>query len=194
MPLSVLGTFANLAIDNTSKTMYENAWGDQMKKYTGGYQKTGKIATLILLLGLCACSKKEDGTTPVSGTLPGRGPTTTMTYTGVINQMDTTSCFQQCRQSVSTNANVIDYPTDDVTVYLCRNTDCVNGPVPSVQCATLALGSPTPCYTGIPYPIIVLGKNVVVFINAFEKSYVDAARTIPINGFSSYVITTAISR
>jgi hypothetical protein len=190
-----------LAIDRTSYMIYKQTWKgvrDKGANYNMTFKTWFKIplfVSLVMLIGLCACRKKEDGAATAGGTLPGGGATTTMTYTGPINQMDTSLCFRNCRQSVTTNADVIDYPADNVAVYLCRNSDCVNGPVPSIQCSSLAGGSPVACYTGMPNPGIVLEKNAVAFVNEFEKSYSDAAHTIVLdNGFSSYVITTVISR
>jgi hypothetical protein len=164
-----------------------------MKKLTVGYRKIGTSAALIVLLGLCACRKKEDGPPATGGTLPGTGNTIVTHYSGAVAAV--WPCGSQtCRQTVSINANVIDYPMDRIDVYLCRNADCVNGPIPSIDCASIPFDPVTPCFTGNGRVEIVYGKNVVQFINANEPYWADQAHTIQIPGYSTYYIQTAISR
>lgn len=146
----------------------------------------------VLLLALATgCSHKENP--PVGGTFPGQGMTTTHTYTGAVTPV--AGCVgQTCRQSVTVNADVIDYPSDSVLVYLCRNADCANGPVPAVQCSQVWNVTTAPCYTSTPASYIVFGKNVVQFINAFQSYCLDASCTQSVPGYSTYLIQTTITR
>lgn len=144
-----------------------------------------KHLALIVAL-MCSGCKHDDGTakTP-AGPMPGSGNTVVTNYSGTIDLM--TKCGQTCRQTVSTNANVFDYPNDAVYVFLCRNTACTMTNLPAQTCAQTGLNGSLPCYTTIPSTQIVLGTLRVDFINAFEGLGV-------IPGYSNYAIQTVITR
>lgn len=151
-----------------------------------------RLALVALALLAVGCQKNENGTPKIGGTLPGQGMTTSKTYSGTIATL--TGCYQSCFQDIPVNADVIDYPSDRVSPYLCRNADCVNGPLPAQTCAQVGLNGTTPCYTGPSNVSIVLGKDVVRFVNAFETSCIDQACTQHIPGYSTYLIQTTITR
>lgn len=157
--------------------------------------KTIIICVLIALMWTAiGCRKHDDGTpVGVGGTLPGSGSTVITKYGGAVSAA--WPCGgQTCRQTVQTNADVIDYPMDRIDVYLCRNADCVSGSVPSIDCATIPFDPTTPCFTGSGRVGIVYGKNVVQFINANEPYWADQAHTIQIPGYSTYFIQTTVTR
>lgn len=155
--------------------------------------KTRILILLALAFLASGCHRKnEDGTAmSPTGTLPGQGATVIKSYSGTVSTL--TGCFQNCKQTIATNANVIDFPTDDVNVYLCRNADC-SGVLPTTSCAQVWNQPATPCVTTIPNPDIVLGKNDVVLVNAFETSCIDAGCATKIPGYSSYFIQTTVTR
>ncbi len=155
-----------------------------------------RIAVLITV-GILSigCRKHEDGSTvSPGGLLPGSGSTNMMTYSGAVSVLDSSTCLQTCKQTIATNANVLDFPSDSVNVYLCRNADCSVG-IPAKKCSEIAVANTTAaCVTTIPSPEIVLGKNVVQLVNAYKTSCVDQACTSSIPGYSSYLIQTIVSR
>ncbi len=153
------------------------------------------VLLLTLALAAVGCQKKnEDGSAmSPTGTLPGQGSTVSKVYSGSVAVLDSSVCLQDCKQTVTVNANVIDYPSDAVSVYLCRNADC-SVSIPSVSCASVATNPTAACFTTTPNPDIVYGKNTVVLVNAFKSYCVDSGCTIKVPGYSSYTIQTTVTR
>ncbi len=156
-----------------------------------------KRLAVLLALGFLAagCRKHEDGSTvSPGGTLPGSGSTVSKTYSGPVAVLDTSTCNQSCKQTIPVNADVVNFPSDSVNVYLCRNVDCATSPIPQTSCATVWDKPAAPCATQMPSPDIVLGKNSVVIVNAFKSYCLDQSCTTSVPGYSSYLIQTVVSR
>ncbi len=138
-----------------------------------------KKLSCVLVLALLAtgCEKKKDQPTDVS-TIPGNGVTTMGTYDGaVVNSHPSTG---NDYQTIATNANVVDYPHDSVSVYICMGSaDCRNAR-PAQDCASTVFTAP--CFRTTPDTHIVYGKNTVQLVNAAQA------------GFQSYSIDTIVTR
>lgn len=132
---------------------------------------------LVLVTG---CHRKNDDGTPVGagGAMPGMGVTTMKTYGGVIAAR-APGFVGNVRQTVTVNADVIDFPSDQVVVRLCKNADCSQGSIPAVLCSTVWNQPAIPCYTSDSI-IISLGKGTVLFVNAQD--------------YATYFIHTTITR
>ncbi len=142
-------------------------------------KRLGVVIALVFLV--CGCRKHDDGSPAAAGgTMPGMGVTTMTHYSGTVAAVS--PCGSSvCRQTVSVNADVIDYPNDSVNVYLCKNADC-RVSVPATNCASVWNQPPTPCFTPVPSVSIVFAKNIVQFINADQA------------GYSTYAIDTQVTR
>lgn len=149
----------------------------------------GVLFVILAALATSACHRKDHNGNPVVGGIPGGGVTTIAHYAGATSGWPCGG--QTCRQSVTVDADVIDYPYDRLDVYLCRNADCSTGNLPSQTCAQ-AWNDPTAsCYTSTPSAQIVFGKNLVQFINANQPN---SGFTPPIPGYSNYYISTTVTR
>ena len=146
-----------------------------------------KKECVLILIALLAsgCSKHhEDGTPRQVGMMPLTGVTSVTKYGGSI--VAQVGCTQTCKQTVFTNADVAAYPYDRIDVYLCRNTDCSSGVIPTTTCAEVWNDPTAVCYTTTPSTQIVFKSDIVQFVNT--------APTQSSLGYNSYFIQTTVTR
>lgn len=127
-----------------------------------GLPKMKKI-TLVLLLALSACSKKDKDEPKNVGGMPGMPTAVTTKYSGVLANVQ--------RTDVATTAGLLN---GDVTMaYVCMNDACDPDSLPAATCSeyghnvNFAPGWQVAaiCYTTSPSPYIARDTHLVAFVN-----------------------------
>jgi len=151
---------------------------DRVLKTIQRGQKAAALLSVIVLMTV-GCRRKDEAGNPVVSPMPGGGSTTMMTYAGAVTP--TPGCVDRCYQMITTNADVVHFPSDSVEVYLCKNATCAVNALPALKCSQTN-DPAAACYTPEPSVDIVLGIDVVRLVDASN------------DGYGTYAIETTVTR